>query len=561
VADILHILRFKIIIFLKTSFRFRPETILKIVASTVVFGGFSVAAFFFSRRVTGYLLDEAHIGLFLFHRFFSMMLYVFFLSVNVGNLIVSYASLYRSRETMFFLTKPISHARIFIVKFIDNFFYSSVTLFLMVMAVVAGYGAHFNLPFLFYPAAVIFLILPYMLISAALAAAMLLALIFIAGKIGARTVFGAVILGYVALVFAYFKMTDPMQLAESVLKLTPYGLQDFAFLDSPFLKMLPNHWVAEALYWTVKGEPYGAAGYVALLFAACAGSLIGMALLGKHLYYRSWLVSLELRTTSEVTRSRPAFFSLTRKSWFEPQVAVLLKKELWQFFREPSQWIHLAIISFLIFVFIFSLVRLDLTSPQPFMQTVLYLVVYAFAAFLIASISLRFVFPMVGIEGENFWAVRSAPVSLSRVYIIKFMLVIVPVLVISEILGVAAHQSLRYYGVLLDTTIVNIFVMALALVSMNLGLGTYYADFKEVNPIKASSSQGATLTFLLSIVYMVMLVAVMVVPLNQYFEAMIRGVPMNVPLILTGLGVAGVVSVIISILSHIVGLRAIRRER
>jgi ABC-2 type transport system permease protein len=188
-------------------------------------------------------------------------------------------------------------------------------------------------------------------------------------------------------------------------------------------------------------------------------------------------------------------------------------------------------------------------------------VVYAFAAFLIASISLRFVFPMVGIEGENFWAVRSAPVSLSRVYIIKFMLVIVPVLVISEILGVAAHQSLRYYGVLLDTTIVNIFVMALALVSMNLGLGTYYADFKEVNPIKASSSQGATLTFLLSIVYMVMLVAVMVVPLNQYFEAMIRGVPMNVPLILTGLGVAGVVSVIISILSHIVGLRAIRRER
>lgn len=558
---ILHILTYKARIFLKASLRLRSDNILKMIGSAIVFGGFTIGGFFFSRRVTGYLLDDAHIGLFLFHRFFSMILYVFFLSVNVGNLIVSYASLYRARETVFFLTRPVSHAKIFIVKFIDNFFYSSVTLFLMVMSVVAGYGAHFHLPLSFYAGSVLVLIIPFMLISAAFAAIMLIVLIFIAGRIGVKTVFASVIVGYVALVFAYFKMTDPIHLAESVLKLAPYGLEDFAFLDSPVSKFLPNHWVAEALHWTVKGDMMHSMGYVVLLLSTAAVALIMMVLAGKWFYYRSWLVSLELQTSAGESRGAPGFFSLARKSWLEPQVAVLVKKEFWQFFREPSQWIHLAIISFLIFVFVFSLVRLDLTSPQPFMQTVLYLVVYAFTAFLIASISLRFVFPIVGIEGENFWIVRSAPVALRRVYIIKFLIVGLPVLVISEILGVAAHESLRYYGLLLDVTIINTLVMTLALVSMNLGMGTYFADFKEVNPIKASSSQGATLTFLLSLVYMVMMVAMMVVPLNQYFEAMIRGVPMNVSLLLTGLLLVSVISLSVAVLSHVMGVRSIRRER
>src|SRR5664279_4053724 len=57
-------------------------------ATLLVFGGFFVGVFFLSRWATMYFLDTAHIGLFLTHRFLGMVLYVLFMTVNLGNVII-----------------------------------------------------------------------------------------------------------------------------------------------------------------------------------------------------------------------------------------------------------------------------------------------------------------------------------------------------------------------------------------------------------------------------------------------------------------------------------------
>src|SRR5690349_12879302 len=138
---LLHILLFKVRIFFKLSTELSTKNLVKHLGSLIVFGGFAVGAFLFARVLTEYLLVKAHLGLFLLHRFLSMLMFVFFLSVNVGNIIVSYATFYRSRETEYFLTKPVPHTAVFIIKFLDNFFYSSTVLFIIVVAVVLGYGS------------------------------------------------------------------------------------------------------------------------------------------------------------------------------------------------------------------------------------------------------------------------------------------------------------------------------------------------------------------------------------------------------------------------------------
>ena len=78
-AELLHILRFKSRSALKRSTELSSASVVRGVGSLIVFGGFMIAAYYSSRVATDYLLDTARIGLFLLHRFLSMLLFVFFL--------------------------------------------------------------------------------------------------------------------------------------------------------------------------------------------------------------------------------------------------------------------------------------------------------------------------------------------------------------------------------------------------------------------------------------------------------------------------------------------------
>ena len=168
------ILGFKLRGFLTFNLQPKVVNLVRHAASLIVFGGFSVGSYAFARASTVYLLDTAHLGLFLLHRFISMLLFVFFLSINVGNMIVSYASFYRSPETSYLLTKPLAHTHLFIVKFLDNFFYSSTALFLIASSVLFGYGSYFHMPWTFYVQTMFLMFIPFMLISACLAVMLLL---------------------------------------------------------------------------------------------------------------------------------------------------------------------------------------------------------------------------------------------------------------------------------------------------------------------------------------------------------------------------------------------------
>ena len=48
------------------------------------------------------------------------------------------------------------------------------------------------------------------------------------------------------------------------------------------------------------------------------------------------------------------FFGFDRKSWVIGFDESILKREFWLFFREPSQWMHLLVMLFLITIFIFD---------------------------------------------------------------------------------------------------------------------------------------------------------------------------------------------------------------
>jgi len=556
-AEIVHILRYKLLAFLKVNVDWRFENVLKNIGSFVVYTGFMLGTFLFTRTMIGFLLEQAHIGTFLLHRFLSMTLYVFFLSINVGNIIVSYSTLYKSSEVAFLLTKPISFTKIFAIKFLDNFFYSSTTLLVIGLSVLAGYGTYFNLPWTFYVHAVCFLFIPFMFLAAFVGVMMLMALIKLAQAFGARLVIGTLILIYLGSVYAFFKLTSPVKLVQEVMKFYPNIDHYFGFLDPPFSRFLPNHWVAESLYWTVMNDASSAALYAGILMTACFVAGLAAFIIARRWYYRSWLAFLDLRTPRQHASPKPRFLQLSASSPLEPQADVLLKKEFWQFFREPSQWIHLSVIVFLVGIFLASMTGVEIVPGNPFLQAVIYLVIFLFNTFLISSIALRFVYPLMSIEGEAFWKIRSVPVSLKKVALLKFGVALALSLVMGQMLA-SFSRPLTGTPILSAMSGINAMFVSLAMVALCFGMGCYFVTFKENNPIRVASSQGASLTFLLSLIYMVFLVGVLFIPVHEYF--LVGTTPFVTSSFTLATAVVGVVSVMISVVAYMLSVQSLRRD-
>ena len=151
----------------------------------------------------------------------SMLLFVFFITISLGNMVVSFSTLYRSPEVHFMLTRPIPHLTIFIIKFLDNFFYSSGTLFLAGFSVLLGYGSYFGFPWHFYLLVMLGVLVPFMFIAGCTAVIILLVLMKLASKMNFKMLIVLLILFYVAQIYFYFHVTSPIDLVREVMKYYP----------------------------------------------------------------------------------------------------------------------------------------------------------------------------------------------------------------------------------------------------------------------------------------------------------------------------------------------------
>ena len=562
----LHILKYKFISFVKTTFDVRAVPIIRGVGSLLVFGGFASGAYILSHEITQYVLEVPRIGLFLFHRFISMMLFVFFVSVNLGNIIVSYATLYRSPEVAYLLTKPVSYSTIFVLKFLDNFLYSSTTLFLVAFMVLVGYGSYFGYPWWGIVGLLGFVLIPFMFLSACLAVIILMTIMKIAGRIGFRRVMAILSGLYLVMVYMFFRFSNPIKLIEETGKYYPNIDINLAQLDPVFAKFLPSHWVAEFLFFVSRGEFVRGLPMALLLLLVAAGMFVLCLLIANRFYYRSWLVTFQVQAESNQPKmhTRKKFFDFRNESIFSPVMESLLKKEYFTFFRDPSQWIHLAVMIVLISVFVSSIRGLNFILQVAELPAIVYLVLYSFGGFLSASVALRFAFPMMSLEGRSFWALRSMPVRISKVYwtkfIIGFLLVLTLGLLISYFSNkpfvrlTPANRMLLWFG------LYSSFVISLTMTALNLGFGGYFVNYQERNPIRIASSQGATLTFLLTLVYLVILVALFAIPLKGHFDAIFYRRPFDETVIVPSLIVFSSLSAILVTVGIVVGRRSLKRD-
>jgi ABC-2 type transport system permease protein len=516
-----------------------------------------VGAYLFSYNTISYLLEEMKIGLFLLHEFISIILFIFFLSVNAGNIIVAFSTLYKSDEVKYLFTKPINPTVIFTIKFLDNFFYSSSTLLLILLSIIGGYVTYFNLSLFAFINIILFQFMPFMLSAAAIGVIILMIVIKLTSIINPKIILYGLIILYLTAIYFFFDLSSPVKLVNEVMRHYPNVDKYFGTLIPGVLNYLPNKWLANSLYWIASGKfSYSTIFFTKqVLFSFYQLSI--MMLLGYLWYQKTWLISIKLRKQKEYKKN--SLFSFDRKPVLKSSISMLIKKELHCFLREPSQVIHFFILLFLITIFMFSLKGVYLMSIRDTqLQTIVYLSLFLFSVLLITTFSLRFVFPLISLDGKSFWRIKSAPIKSSTFAFIKLF----PWITLIFLIG----QMLNYFSNLnFPAPLMNIFsfitlCITLSITLMNFGMGGLFANFNETNPIKIASSQGASITFLLSLVFMVFLIAVLYLPLNKFFLTLKLYGVYNLRELIIASSLISLLSITISVLFYRVAVKSFEKD-
>ena len=548
---------------MKLSSRVSFSSILRSSLITLVYVLFAYSFFQFTKNTVIYLMDVVRIGPFLLHRFIMLVLFMFFISVNIGNIVVSFSTLFRSEETSFLFTKPVSFTKIFLIKFLDNFFYSSTTLLLIVTAALLGYGIYFHMNWTFYPFALLVIFLPFMFSAGSLGVILLMIILRLSVKFGLKKIITVSAIIYASWIIGYYFVMSPLKLVREVFLYWPDINRYFGFLDSSMIKYFPAYWVSDSLFWLTSGNLTNALPLVLLNVIVSVVLFVIAIIIARKWYYSTWAASLDLTSgVVLINTSRQIMMGFEKNSGMTGNDEAIIKREFLLFTREPGQWIHLGVMVFLMVIFMTGISGIKIIVDDSYyndrLRTIIFLVVSLFSVFMVAALSLRFIFPLISLEGETVWKIRSAPVNHSAFLIKKLVIYFTLIFFMGQLVSFfAGHQ----FPVQLSLTgQLNTVFITISIVSLNFGMGGYFANFKERNPIRIASSQGASITFLFTIIYMAILVALLFLPVSNYFESEHRFVSEPLTGLLTASLVLFLFSCIISFVFIRLGLKSFTRD-
>lgn len=486
----------------------------------VVFFAASLCLFYY---IFDYLTGLYDIGYLLIDKIVSIGFLAIFIMLGISNAATSVSTFYNSRETESYLALPTPHLDVFVSRFIDNTLYSTWGVLFLTVPMVIAYGLIREFAW-WQHLAQIGLLLPFVLIPACLGTTLTIVLYLQSRHISPRSVLILVITAAVVGGLVYLKLGQTTSLTHDVLadyRVLNRFLGSLAATSFPFL---PSFWVAECMK-AFAGQEGASFGINALALISTTVLLVRLTLVvASRYYYRSWQAAVESggRTRRETRRlSLPQFFGLPR--WLASDFKSVLAKDLKLFVRDPAQWGQFTILLMLLFVYLMNLRHFPSGLTDRFWSTVISFANFAFTGFILATLSVRFVYPNFSLEGKSFWAIAASPMPLKRLFWEKFWLAFIVFMLIAEILGLVSNLMLRLEGWMMLLCFFSILLMSVSLTSLAVGMGAIFPKLDESNPGRIASSLGGMLTTVLSLVYVALMVIILAVPTYYYSLQTLEG--------------------------------------
>jgi len=448
----------------------------------------------------------------IFLTFFSMLIF--------SNIIITLSTTYISHELDFYMALPIRHRSLFAVKLVESVIYSSWAFAILAVPIFFAYGAAGKLPWIYYPLTILmvmpFLILPgalgaiiTMLISAYLPArkTRAISIVLAAGSI-AVTVMTVRILGFRQI----FSLSDVKNFNEIM-----------NFLRMGNEPALPSYWVTQGLICAGKGDVRQWFYWFCVLLSSALMALLICWWMAPTLYYIGWCLSTETGThTTAGGRLSPLNITESFLRFLPARTRALVAKDIKTFWRDPAQWTQIIILFGLLFIYIANLRSASRYTGAinifiPRWQMLLSFFNLGATCFILSIITTRFIYPMLSLEGKQFWLIGLAPMDRCHIVWEKFWLSAITSLIMAEGMMFFSNYILKVDTLIRIVSASTIFIMSFGLTSLSVGLGAYSPDFKEDNPARIANGLGGTLNVILSLIYTGIVIAFELFPL--YLDA------------------------------------------
>jgi len=480
-------------------------------------------AFFFGTRTVFRLVDAFGSELLgsrgvslvelLLPRLLSVFALLLFVMLAASSALLAFSSLYRSREVAHLLTTPLPTRDLFLARLAEVTLLSSWSSAYVGSPVVLAYGLERHAPPLFYLVAVAGFV-PFVLIASALGAAAAL----VAARVLPRLPRGLLPVslaaaGALAFVFFRLKLADP-----SFRDTVDLGLL-VNLAGQAEAPLLPSHWLTAAVVSAAAGAG-GEAGFFLLVLLANAllATLLAAALSGL-LYYRGWAA---LAGDGRRSPRRPAAAgrALRRLPRLLPgPLPQLAAKDVKVFLRDPAQWSQVLIFFGVLAVYVATMRSGPRGLPTAFWQNWITLLNTLACLLVLATLTTRFVFPLISLEGRRFWLLGPAPVPVRAIVMQKFVLSTLASAAVTLALALLSGFRLGLAPVPMLATVGTVAAASVALSGLAVGLGSLYPDFGSDDPARIVSGLGGTLTFIASLAYVLLVAAAQTAVLRAHHLA------------------------------------------
>ena len=533
------------------------------IATTLVFAAFAYGAYAAIKITIAFMLESVHLPVIFLHSLLATGLFALFVMTAVGNSVTAFSAFFRSEELEYLFTLPLDAKKIFIFKFAENFFRSSTPMFLLGGSALLAYGTYFKLSIVEYLLIIFGIALPFVFMAAGLGTLILYIIVRISTLFSPKLIITTAILFTLIGSGSYFKSVHPVQQVQEIIKYYPNFENHPAIAQAKVgeVTFVPSTWVASALFSIVDGNTASAFNNISVLILACIGLVIILYTVSGKGYYKLWLdVQGKEWLIKKSNNSTQTNFLLNLKLPFTKRVEAFLKRDLLMFIRDPSQWGHMILFMVLLLIFIANMSGLNLYMRDPVRMTLLFIANYIFGGFFLVSLAVRFVFPLMSQEGQAFWMIKSAPLSMR--FLLSYKGIISCAILLSiglPLLGITSN-ALSTSNNLQMITLTFTILATLITTLLSLATGAWFANLKEKSAIRAASSRGATVAFLVTMFYLVGGSSLLSVISLSIFKFTIDSEAYEPKSILLILGMFGIISIIIAVISVIISKKALERE-
>ena len=517
----------------------------RLLLLSLVAAGFWVGIFVAFFKVLDYFQAAEGFGHVLAHKLMGMVWMMFFAVLLFSNVITSLSTFFLSKDLESVHAAPVPLEHVFWARLTDTLVDSSWMVFFFGFPVFIAYGAVFSAGPLYY-LELLAVSVPFLVMASSLAVIFTMVLVNVFPARRTKDILFLLTILVVIVLYLLFRLMRPERLVNP--DAFSSAVSYFASMSTPTTPYLPSFWASEVLWPRLNPGSYSEAGfYMLLLWSTAAATAAIASWTAAALYVVGFSKSREgaRRVVSIFHPIELLVYAVGRP--FSLKSRVIIEKDIKNFFRDNTQWSQLLLLLALIVIYLYNFSVLDLKkSPIStfYLQNAISFLNIGLAAFVVASLAVRFVFPAVSMEGFAYWIIRSSPLGLKRFMWTKYFIYTPPLLVVAVILIVLSNYLLNVTPFMMAISTVTIVFLVLGIVGLGVGLGGVYPRFEAENLAQVATGFGGLIFMILSAIYVAVVVILEAWPVYTIFMAQARGWPLTnfkiIMMVLCGVGVIAI---------------------